>query len=183
MPIQFSDTPQRYGAVSRILHWGMALLFVWQFVSATLHRFAEDTPAEKFFWPGHGTVGLTILWLVLLRGAWGLINLRNRPPHMPGLAGRAARAGHLALYVLMIVIPLLSVLRVFGRGRELSYLGIQLFGASGEKTQWLVDLAGLLHGELGWLFFALVAGHALIALLHVRLLGTAVLHRMGWGKA
>jgi len=31
MPIQ--DSNDRYGTVSRVLHWGMALLLVWQFLS------------------------------------------------------------------------------------------------------------------------------------------------------
>ena len=28
------DTPARYGRISRWLHWGMALLFAWQFIAA-----------------------------------------------------------------------------------------------------------------------------------------------------
>ena len=51
--VTVQDTPYRYGLVSRGLHWGMALLFVWQFTSAALQLFVEATPLESFFWPTH----------------------------------------------------------------------------------------------------------------------------------
>ena len=41
MPIQ--DSNDRYGTVSRVLHWGMALLLVWQFLSAGAHALAIIT--------------------------------------------------------------------------------------------------------------------------------------------
>lgn len=85
-----SDTMAGYGLVSRSLHWLMALLFAWQFTSALLHAFAPDTPVESFFWSTHYSVGFTLYILALLRGIWGLVNLRRRPHHDGTLLGRAA---------------------------------------------------------------------------------------------
>ncbi|BCB07605.1 hypothetical protein HHSLTHF2_14950 [Vreelandella venusta] len=48
MALAMMDTNKRYGIVSRLLHWGMALLFVWQFSSAAARLFFEDTPLESF---------------------------------------------------------------------------------------------------------------------------------------
>jgi len=71
-----TDSPDRYGLVSRFLHWGMAALFAAQFVRETL-------------WTYHTDLGITLFLLVVLRGAWGLWNLRNRPSEA-GLMGFAA---------------------------------------------------------------------------------------------
>lgn len=65
------DTPVRYGSVTRFLHWGMAILFAWQFSSALLRVFAEDISIEKFFWSTHPSTGTLILILAVTRGAWG----------------------------------------------------------------------------------------------------------------
>ena len=86
------DSPSGYGTVARALHWGMAGLFAWQFTSALLRVVAEDTPVEGFFWSTHYSVGFTLWLLVLVRGAWGLANLRRRP-RTEGTPGLAAAAG------------------------------------------------------------------------------------------
>ncbi|TXN01604.1 cytochrome b, partial [Methylobacterium sp. WL103] len=82
------DTPERYGPVSRGFHWLMAALFAWQFTGALLYVGIGDTALTRFVGSSHFTLGFTLFVLVLLRGAWGLANLRRRPPH-PGRAGRA----------------------------------------------------------------------------------------------
>lgn len=47
--MSYKDDNERYGQVSRILHWGMALLLLWQFLSAASHFFFDDTAIEAFF--------------------------------------------------------------------------------------------------------------------------------------
>ncbi len=65
------DGPNGYGAISRMFHWLMAALFLWQFISAALRIFVKDTPLYSFFWSAHFTIGFSLLVLVLLRGIWG----------------------------------------------------------------------------------------------------------------
>ena len=73
------DTPARYGIVSRLFHWVMVVLLAWQFTTALLRVFAEDTAVEGFFWSTHYTVGFTLFLLVILRGLWGLCLLYTSP--------------------------------------------------------------------------------------------------------
>ncbi len=132
----WTDQPTGYGIVSRSLHWGMALLFLWQFTSALLHLLARDTPIEDFFWGTHLSVGFTLWCLVLLRGAWGLANLSRRPRHEgPSLLRRGATVGHLALYALMIAEPSLAMARSFGNGRGFRAYGIQVIAPGGSPFQ------------------------------------------------
>ena len=52
-------------------------------------------------------------------------NLQNRPQHQgSAMLRRGATAGHLALYILMIVVPSLAIARAFGNGRGFSAYGV-----------------------------------------------------------
>ncbi len=158
-----SDSHDRYGFVSRILHWGMAALFAAQFLSAGLHyALPRDHPVRDFFWSYHYTVGATLFLLVLLRGIWGLANMRQRPTH-PGLIGRAAVAGHLAMYVLMVVVPSVRLIAAAGSKSGFSYLGIQIFPARDTEVAWMTSLAEW-HGEMGWILAFLILGHITMAI-------------------
>lgn len=177
-----ADSRFGYGLVSRTLHWTMALLFVWQFVTVFLSAVAEDTGIERFFWGTHYSVGFTLWVLVLLRGAWGLSQLKHRPPHEgPPLLQRAATLGHLALYLLMVIVPSLAILRAAGNGRGLSVYGIQLVAPGGEANPALTAPANLLHGFLGWTLFVLIAGHIAMALWHGLVRRDATLRHMTRG--
>lgn len=88
------DSPAGYGIVSRMLHWLMAACFAWHFAGALLYVTVPEAGVTKFVGSTHFTMGFTLLVLVLLRGAWGLLNIRRRPPH-PGRLGRLATMGHL----------------------------------------------------------------------------------------
>jgi cytochrome b561 len=100
------DQPDRYGAVTRVLHWGMAILFAAQFLSAAAHwALPRENAIREALWGYHVTLGITLFLLVLLRGVWGLINLRRRPSHGDDLLGRAAAAGHAALYPALFAEP------------------------------------------------------------------------------
>lgn len=176
------DHPEGYGSVSRALHWLMAALFAWQFVSAILHAIDREMPLTRFFWSWHMSVGFLLLVAVVLRGIWALINLGNRPPHAAGFLGTAARLGHLALYALMAAVPLLATLRAYGNGRGLSVFGIQVFAGGGERIPALIEPASVAHGLLGWALLVLVLGHIVMALAHTYLWREDTLTRMVRGR-
>lgn len=178
-----ADNQNGYGLVSRFFHWLMAVLFLWQFASALLRIFAKDTAIYNFFWAAHFQLGFALLVLVLLRGLWGLINLGRRP-HKQGAMGRLALAGHLALYGLMFAVPALALLRAYGGGRGFSFLGMQIFEPTGVQDAALTAPANMLHGPLGWILLAAIAGHVLMALVHHFVLRDGTLRLMaGRGTA
>lgn len=159
------DNRETYGTISRLLHWGMALLLGWQFLSAASHALFDDTAIEAFFWPTHKPVGLLLFGLIVLRGLWALAHLRVRPPSV----GRLATTGHVVLYALVFVIPSLALLRQYGSGRSWEPLGLPLFpGFEGERIDWMMAPANLLHSWLGWTLLILVIGHTLMAYWHRR---------------
>ncbi len=171
------DTPERYGRISRGFHWLMAALFAWQFAGALLYVGIGDTAVTRLVGGSHFTLGFTLFVLVLLRGLWGLANLKSRPPH-PGRLGRAASIGHGVIYGLMVVIPSLALLRQYGSGKPFAPFGIPLMPERDTKIAWMMAPADLFHAWLGFTLLAVVLGHSAMALVHQRVWKDHTLSRM-----
>lgn len=162
------DNENRYGSITRMLHWGMAILILWQFTSAGSRILFEDTAFEAFMWSTHKPLGALLLLLIGIRLAWALINLSRRPPSV----NLGAKLGHIALYGLLIVIPSLGLLRQYGSGRSFEPFGIPLFSGFEGEIEFLVEPGNLLHGALGWVLLVMIIGH----------IGMVVWHRKRIGK-
>ena len=174
MTNHYSDNTQRYGRVTRMLHWAMALLLGWQFLTTLVKVLMEESALDEFMWGTHKAIGVLLMLLILLRLSWALHNRTQRPPSQ----GLAVSLGHVALYGLMLCVPLFALLRQYGSGRELTVFGMQLMpGFSGEKIEWLMLPANLFHGWGGWLLLLLIVGHVLMVLVHRRQ-GQDILPRM-----
>lgn len=157
------DSPARYGTGTRILHWTMAVLFVWQFASVLAHALAEDSAMDAFLWPTHKAVGTLLMLLILVRILWSLANTGRRPAPVSLLA----RLGHSVMYLLMLSIPLVALLRQFGSGRAFAPFGIPMMpGFEGDRIRWMIDLGSNFHSLLGWVLLAAIVGHIGAALWH-----------------
>lgn len=172
------DTRERYGAISRLLHWGMAVLVIWQ----ALKLFDRINDGEHWVGqvlvPWHVSVGTLIGVLIVVRIAWALRNKGNRPPAPPPpMLGLVARAGHLALYVGLVLMPLTGISIMVGNGYGLKAFGMQLV-APGPEIEWLATFGGVIHSPLAWLLVLLVVGHVGAALWHGLVRKDGVLRRM-----
>lgn len=159
------DRPDGYGLVTRSLHWGMALLMLWQILSALLRYFADGTALADAVFGTHRTNGVMLFALAAVRAVWGLANLPRRGPHRT-LNDRAATLGHLVLHLLLLAVPGVALIRQYGSGRGFDVFGLPLFPAFAPPVEWMTRLGGDWHGELGWILFALIAGHVAMALVH-----------------
>ncbi|MGD8175827.1 cytochrome b [Marinimicrobium sp. ARAG 43.8] len=159
------DSKERYGVITRVFHWGMAILIFWQMLTVASRVALEDTAVEAFFWATHKPLGALLLVLIALRIVWALLNLSRRPPSV----SLGARLGHIVLYALMLAIPVIGLLRQYGSGRSFEPFGIALFsGFETPQIEWMVSLGNQIHGSLGWLLFVLIAGHIIMAYWHKR---------------
>jgi cytochrome b561 len=171
------DTPERYGRISRGFHWLMAALFAWQFTGALLYVGTGDNAVTRFVGGSHFSLGFVLFVLVLLRGIWGLLNLRRRPSG-PGRLGRAASIGHAVIYGLMIAVPGMALLRQYGSGQPFAAFGVPIMPARGSKIEWMAVPADIFHYWMGFVLLAVLLGHVAIALVHRFVWKDDVLSRM-----
>lgn len=173
--MSLGDNSTRYGTISRLLHWSMALLLLIQFASALVHLLAEDA-RDNLLWAAHKPLGFLLLALVAVRVLWALANHARRPASVSGMA----TLGHLGLYALAVAVAALALARQYGSGRSFEPFGLPLFaGFEGEEIAWLVAPGNLLHSWLGWLLLAMIVGHIAMVVIHRRSPGhTDVLPRM-----
>ncbi|NDV50213.1 MULTISPECIES: cytochrome b [unclassified Salipiger] len=176
--MQIFDSSDRYGAVSRGLHWAVAVLILWQFLGMGLKLIFGRNDFVGFFVGTHQTVGFVIFWLVMFRALWALASRKRRPDHGTGMLAKAAAAGHGLLYALMIAIPTLALLRAWGGTRGFAPFGFEVFAPREVEIAWATSLAGLLHGELGWVLAVLIVGHIAMVAVHERFWRDGTLRKM-----
>ena len=169
------DSPTRYGSVTRIFHWGMTLLILWQ----ALKIFDRIDDGEHWVGqtlvPWHISIGSLLLLLIVVRIVWTSKQLGHRPKQDPATA-LLVHAGHIALYACMVAMPVSGVMLMIGNGYGWAPFGIQL-AARGPEIAWMAAI-GSLHSPIAWILLILIAGHAGIALLHHFVRKDDVLRRM-----
>ncbi|MGC3872535.1 cytochrome b [Halomonas sp. GXIMD04776] len=164
--MNYRDTQRRYGVVSLLFHWTMALLVIVQFMALSGYINDGDHWIGNTIVPWHVDVGLLLLVLVSLRIIWMLSQRQQRPEvHGQGAMQLLAKGGHFLLYACMVLMPVTGILLMVGGGHGLGFLGIELVAESEKKISWAVAL-GEWHAQISWLFVALVLGHFAAALYH-----------------
>jgi len=166
MAPNWTDDGLRYGLVSRMFHWFMALIICWQFSGLVINRLFGRSALTDLLNGTHGELGATILVLAPLRAVWGVYNLKKRPAHEQGFLGLAARIGHVILYLLMLAIPAIALLRAVGSEWGLTLFGLQIMPRGGEPVEWMVAPANLLHGVFAWTLLAMIGGHIAMVIIH-----------------
>jgi cytochrome b561 len=157
-----------WGALLRAFHWLIAALILAQGVIGLTMVQMGLTPAKVRVFALHKSIGMTILALVLLRIAWRLGERRPAdPPAMPRWQRRAARVVHLALYVLILAIPLSGWWFNSASNAPLVWFGwLSLPSLTGGYDPVWKPRALLVHQTLFWVLIALLVAHVGAALWH-----------------
>lgn len=170
------DSKERYGGITRLFHWGMGLLIIWQFMKFL------DRINDGEHWIGenlaswHISIGSVLLVLIVLRIIWAATQKNNRPPQDPATA-LLVKAGHGLLYLGMLLLPITGVMIMVGNGYGWDPFGIELVAGSDNEIGWMATL-GSVHSLIAWSLLILVIGHVGIALLHHFVKKDGVLRRM-----
>ena len=178
MPLRSTETG--WGALVRAFHWLIAALIVAQAIIGLTMVQMGLTPAKVRVFALHKSIGMTILALVLLRIAWRLTEKRPiDPPTMPRWQIRAAHAMHLALYVLILAIPLSGWWFNSASNAPLVWFGLfDLPSLTGGYDPAWKPRALLVHQTLFWLLVTLLVAHVGAALWHHFRQRDEVLRRM-----
>jgi len=168
-----------YTATAKGLHWLMALML---FGLLALGFYMSDLPLspEKLqYYSWHKWGGITVFMLVWLRLAW---RVTHRPPAYP-LSMSApqqllAHGGHLALYGLMLIVPLSGWLMSSAKGVQTVWFGVLPLPDLLAKDKELGKQLAELHSALNIGLLVLVGVHAAAALMHHLYFKDDILRRM-----
>lgn len=168
-----------FSKLTVLLHWATVLLFIGVYCSMEFRDiFDKGTAGRELMKSSHYWFGLTILFLLLLRlvARFSQHTPAITPPQ-PKWQHRLAIGVHLALYALMLLMPILGWLLMSAEGKELSYLGLSLPALMAPNELWAERFEDLheLGAKAG---YALIAVHALAALFHHYVLRDNTVKRM-----
>jgi cytochrome b561 len=171
----------RFTILQRLLHWLMAIaILAMLFVGVGM----VSTAAPKYvpLVATHKTLGIAILVLAVLRI---LVRLRSGTPPLPRDLPEpmrlAARLSHVALYALMLAMPLLGWGMVSSAGNPVTLLwGIRLPSILPHSDS-LHALLWQAHVALAFCFFALILLHIAAALFHALVRRDGVFQSMAGG--
>jgi cytochrome b561 len=173
----------RYPTVSIILHWAMFLLIAAVYAAIQLREFfPKGSGIREGFKTWHFMLGLTVLALVLVRIAVRL--LTNAPPIVPTppkWQNLASRATHVALYALMIGMPLAGWMILSAKGVPVPFYGTEL-PALIAPDKALGDWIKEIHETAGTVGYWLIGLHAAAALAHHYFWKDNTLRRMLAGR-
>ncbi|MDE0241215.1 MAG: cytochrome b [bacterium] len=175
----------RYSLPARLMHWLMALAFLFMWVSGfALNYIVEDeTPMEDFFRGTHVSMGVLVTALLVLRI---VVRLTHRAPPLPaeirGLERKAAHWGHAALYLLPAAVVALGWAQVNIGDHDVEWFGTKLPRVFPTAEAW-EDFTEGAHMWMAYAMLAFALGHVAAALKHRYLDGHDVFYRMTFGRA
>ena len=167
----------RHDLVTQSFHWSVALLVLAIYTIGLGREAVPKGDARTFLLGLHMSLGIGLTGVLMLRMAWRLFAPPIEPVPMANSMRLAARLGHLGLYALMVVVPVVGLLAVWSKGRTVGFFGLPLpspLALDRNAAKWLEDAHEIsAHGLL-----ALAGLHATVALIHHVVLKDQTLRRM-----
>lgn len=179
---------QRYALAARILHWIMAVgfIFMWGCGYAMTSLVEDDSPLEELLFGLHISTGVTLLFLLIVRI---LVRFTAVVPPLPAGLSSAERIGsqlgHLGLYLAPAVVIAIGWAESDFGGHGVTWFGVsmpkifptmeELNGINLEST--LADL----HMWIAYAMLGLAVIHVAAVAKHRWIDKHDVLHRMTFG--
>jgi len=169
----------RYTSVAILLHWVMAALIL---VTWSIAIVVGDMPLSPiritgFSW--HKWLGVTVFFLVVVRLLWRATHPAPKlDVAMPAWQEKIMELTHVALYLLMVVIPLVGWVMSSAKGYTVNYFGLFDLPDLVDKDKALGHLLKEVHEWLANGLMVLVGLHVLAALKHQFIDKDGLLSRM-----
>lgn len=165
--MSWKNTTVRYGSLSIGLHWLMLLLFIAVYALIELREiYPKGSDPREAMKTWHFMIGMLIFWLTWLRLAARFSGpTPDIAPVPPNWQQLLAKLVHLALYALMIGMPLGGWLLLSAAGKPIPFFGPQLPALIGENKE-LADQLKEIHEVFGTIGYYLIGIHVVAALYH-----------------
>jgi cytochrome b561 len=161
------------------LHWLVALMIFAAFPLGVVMHDLPLSPTKLQYYSYHKWIGITILLLVIARIVW---RFTHTPPPLPASTPRwevvVSHITHLALYGLLIVIPLSGWLMSSAKGFQVVWFGVLPLPDLVGKDKALGELLTIVHQGLNIGLFLLVGMHIAAVIKHKFIDRDQILERM-----
>lgn len=161
------NTNAAYGAITKIFHWIIGLSIIG-LLGVGLYMDAMPSSPDKWALYGlHKAIGILVLFSVFARILWRIINLTPAlPENMSPLEKIGAHAGHFALYIFMVGMPLSGWIMSSAGGHAVKIFDLYTMPALVEKNKELGGIFNAVHEYMGYALIATLAIHIAAALFH-----------------
>jgi cytochrome b561 len=174
-----TTTSQRFSIPSIAMHWLVVLVFIGIYIAVNLiDVFPKGSDSRQLAKNLHFSLGLLVFGLFWLRVVFRLLG--NTPaivPAPPIWQEKLAKLGHLALYAIMVLMPLLGWAALSASGKPIPFFGLELPALLAPDKELGRSIMNL-HELGGNLAYFLIGGHALAALYHHYFMKDNTLRRM-----
>lgn len=163
-----AQVAEGYRRPARWLHWIMALLVLLMIPAGLIMvQKGLPRPVQDGLYLFHKNTGVILLLLIITRIAY---RWRHKPPPLPAAMPlwqrRVAGLSHLALYVLLVVLPVSGYIRVRAGGFPIEGLDAMGIGTLLPKSEALAKAAQAVHVTSAFILIAVLALHIAAALQH-----------------
>lgn len=166
--MKLQNDEQRYGLVSILLHWVMAILVVVMFCLGlwmTDLDYYDPWYHQAPYW--HKSIGMLLIFMLSVRIVW------HRFSPVPGVLGghaawvsRVAKWVHYLLYLLLLLVMVSGYLISTADGRPVSCFGLVELPALFSEGERQAEVAGRVHFVLANILLGVAVLHMLAALKH-----------------
>lgn len=171
-----------YHPLSVLFHWFVAALVI---TGATLGILGTQVITDKAvlgpLFKTHKTIGLTVFFLTFIRLATRL-TYEMAPAQISHIENVLSRMGHVALYIMAILVPLSGYAVSNAHGHPVFWFQVPL-PTLVEKSKNLGELFDQVHFFCAYFFIALFLGHGLFAVKHFLFDKVNLFKRMSWKKS
>lgn len=175
------DAPtEGYRTPARLFHWSVAILVLMMIPAGLIMvQPGLDRATQNALFISHKNAGVLVLVLVIAR----LIYRLRRPPEpvppvMPAWQAGAAHLTHIALYGLLLAMPVIGYVRVKAGGFPIEFLDAAGIPSLVPRSDKVADVAKLLHYLGGYAIAGLITLHVAAAAFHGLVMRDGIFSRM-----
>lgn len=181
--MSWRNSPSRFGSLSIALHWLMLVLIAFVYLCIELKgNFPKGSDVREGLKTWHFMLGLSVLLLVVFRAVLHLsCTVPRIEPNPLKWQSLAAKLMHFALYMFMILMPILGWLTLSAEGVTVSLFGVELPHLV-EASKSFAGTVKEIHEAGGTIGYFLIGLHAAAALFHHYMVRDNTLRRMLPGR-
>lgn len=165
------NSSQYYTRTAQMLHWLMAIIFIaaWiiGFYSGNFLSYDVDGSFKGTVITLHKNIATVIIFLVVVRIFWRYTHPTPELPNtMSPTMKHLAHFGHLALYFMLLALPITGCLFSWSAGHPAPVLYLFNLPTLIPENPEITAIVKPLHIYISWAAGILLAGHILAALKH-----------------